>query len=899
MAGRFEAVNLDSLDAYIFPVEESEGEKLRRCSSRPQKRSVMSLANEVMNSRMGECVDNKEDGGEKPIYSTYFPNLKKESLMEHTQPFFKRRGAVVGESVSPDPGYWYCSSARKLREGEGSCENCLPEDIRRIIRGKILAHHPLFSKYSPFIQKLFEDAFVMRSYRSGEVVVKEADSSPFCYVVRGSVELLTEQEREENELKKKGIYSSTSQQRSVKSGMVHPMAPHPPPKECHERKRVKRREGEDFGQEGLLHFLFGERFGYTAVALVPSLVLHFSREVYKKILMVHFLESHEILVNIINHVHVFAGFSDAERSHISRAVKSMSFCRGDVLLPAGSSPQNLMIIEEGVVEVVRPMGTLPCKLPVQVKLLMPTECVGDAEIFSWDFFSPYDYVAYSAEVKVLYLDEGYFYKYHGHPLLQHLFKKINVKDMETRKELVQSLRHQVDAQRVVDLSSDDERDEANVRRIGEKCGPSTRLLSSIPMQYVPKQVDTLQEIKMEGGRDEMNDKLPEVAVEGSRGCAAVRLENEGIENTTNHMQNKNGTVEENPWKKQEIAVYFPSGELSKHERLSGDLTTEDEEEEEDIYAPSVNIKAPEITDFLLENFFERRAYCGCHFSECGTALTAFTSPRPLRPGTVLFSAEPLTLPGESEAVVKARRLRRRKDNPHLDFPRQYLYVVYKGAIELLDRDGEQIALITAGGSVGEHRLLKSKTGVCDVTARVVCTGAEGCQVIRLARHIYRHNLLRGFVEAYEAFRDLFSCLPFAQDIPPSHLLVLYQYMDFITLGPASVILAEDVHPREVFVILDGSVSIRFRGGGMNQNSSGGDENVEVFHAQRGDGIGALELMDNVKARAAYITEGRVGVFRIPASQFFSVLRLVIPYFESLRHTTRFRQLYGSARKVLP
>lgn len=889
------AVSLKTLNEYVFPVENNE-EELRKEPFRSQKKSLTAITDEAVKASGEDHTANGEDEEKSLIDPKSLLDDKKVSAVEAIKPFLQRRGAVVGESVPPDPGYWYSSSAKKKREGKGSLESSLPEDIRQIIREKILGKHPLFSAYSPFIQKLFEDAFEMRSYRAGEVVAEETDSSPFCYVLQGSIELLTKEEQEE-ERKKKGMYSNSSMQKNNSGGKIYAVVLQPSSQEYYERKRVKRRQGEDFGREGLLHFLSGERFGYTAIARVHSVVLQFSQEVYKKILMVHFLESHELLANTISHVRVFAGFSDAERSHIARTVKPMTFHRGEVLLAAGSSPNDLMIIEEGVVEVVRPMGTLPCRLPVQVKFLMPTECVGDAEIFSWDAFSPYDYVAYSSRVKVLCLDQDYFYKFHGHPLLEHLFDRINVKDVKTRKELVENLRHQGGAHHLVDLSSsDDEEIEKRGRSIQPKSSTTSGFLPPIPSQHVKKEADSTSEVHYKSTKIERIRKTPDIAVEGSRDRAALRDENDAVGGRTNSGQDSHSRRKEEGRKAQQVALDVSPGEVFKKEMM-GDCATEDDQEEEDLYAPSVNIKTPEVSEFLLEVFFQRRAYCDCDVEECGTALTAFTSPRPLRDGTVLFSAEHLTVPGESEAVAKARRLRRRKENPPLDYPRQYLYVVYKGAIELLDREGAPIALITAGGSVGEHRLLKNQSAVCDVTARVVSTDGSGCEIIRLARRIYRHTLLRTFIGAYEAFQDLFSCLPFANDIAPSHLLVLHQCMELITLGPASVILAEHVTPREVYILLDGSVSIRFNGSSAQEKSSGVEEAVEVFHAQRGDGIGALELIDEVKARAAYITEGRVRVFRIPASQFFSVLRLVIPYFESLRETSRYRQLYGSARKV--
>lgn len=906
---------IDNLDAYIFPLENDREHKLGFGSSQSRKAIRTARTEDAVEGRIKEVNDDGELRKNRSLDgailshapSETFSHAEDEKALECIQSFLQRRDAVVGESVPPDPGYWYSPAAKQRRE-EGLLENSFSDDVRKIIQEKILVQNPLFNGYSPFIQKLFEDAFEKHSYRAGEVVSEKFDASPFCYVLQGSVELLTSKEREQEERKKKGIQTTSSQDINYTFNKTIPVTLLSSSLR-HRGKPIKRRQGEDFGREGLLHFLYGERFGYIAVARAPSVVLRLSREVYKKILMVDCLESHEMLTNTLNHVRVLARFSDAERSQIARAVKPMSFNKGDVLLAAGCSPPKLLIIDEGVVEVLRPIGSSSCRLPIQVKLLMPSECVGDAEIFSWDACSEYDYVAYSSEVRVLSLDQDYFYRFHGHPLLEHLFDQINVKEVKTRKEFVQNLQHLGDFRHLVDSSSDDEREDVERSKNHSKCIPSSSFLPTIQWRSTDKEKNDAKTHEKETSETREGRQLPVITVARDSGRTATRIEKEKVGGVPISVRNPNcgaERVRKDP--KKEIALYSPPSWLLREEREKSSSTIDweieesdegDETDEDSLFVPSVNIKSPEVTSFLLENFFVRRAYCDCNGEECGVAITAFTSPRSLRAGSELFFAEPLRQPDECESVVKARRLRWRKSHPPLDYPQQYLYVVYKGSIELLDREGFQIAIIHPGGSVGEHRLLKNKTAACDVTARVVSTDPKGCEVIRLARHIYRHSLLRTFVGAYEAFQDLFSCLPYANDIPAAHLLVLHQHMELVTLGPASVILAQHVTPREVYIVLDGTVRIRIDNGETRSSSVAMEETQEIFHAQRGDAIGALELIDNVKAQATYIAEGRVQVFRTPASQFASVLRLLIPYFNSLRETSRYRQLYGSSRRNFP
>lgn len=904
---------IDNLDAYIFPLQNDQEHKLGIGSFQPWKSVRTTLTEDAVKGRLKEGIGNGDAGRNKSLDGAIlshtppetFSDGEDEKRLECMQSFLQRRGAVVGESVPPDPGYWY-SSAAKWRREEGSLDSSFSNDVRKVIQEKILAQNPLFSGYSPFIQKLFEDAFEKRSYRAGEVVTEEFDDSAFCYVLQGSVELLTPKEREQEERKKKGIQSTSSREKNCTCNRISPVALLSSPLQ-HLQKKIKRRQGEDFGREGLLHFLYGERFGCIAVARVPSVVLRLSRDVYKRILMVDCLESHQMLTNTINHVRVLARFSDAERSQIARAVKPVRFRRGDVLLAAGSSPQKLLIIDEGVVEVLRPVASSSCRLPIQVKLLMSSECVGDAEIFSWDSCSEYDYVVYSSEVQVLSLDQDYFYRFHGHPLLEHLFDQINVKEVRSRKEFVQNLQHLGDFHHLVDpSSSDDEREDGGGNKTYLKSITSSSFLPTIQGRCTDQEKKDANPQEKETSETREGRQLPVIAVAKDNGRTVLRVEKEEVGRIPISARNPNceaERVKKDP--KREIALYSPPSWLLREETEKCSSSNDweivecdegDETDEDSLFIPSVNIKSPEVTSFLLENFFVRRAYCDCNGEECGIAITAFTSPRFLRAGTELFSAEPQRQPNESECVVKARRLRWRKSHPWLDYPQQYLYVVFKGSIELLDREGFQIAVIRPGGSVGEHRLLKNKTAACDVTARVVSTDPKGCEVIRLARHVYRHSLLRTFVEAYEAFQDLFSCLPYANDIPPAHLLVLHQYIELVTLGPASVILAQHVTPREVYIVLDGTIRIQSDNGETRSRGEAMEETKEVFHAQRGDAIGAFELIDNVKSQATYIAEGRVQVFRTPSSQFASVLRLLIPYFNSLRETSRYRQLYGSSRK---
>lgn len=690
------------------------------------------------------------------------------------QPFTGRRNAVVGESVPADPTYWF-SPSRFVEEKS--------EEMLQLVREELLGRHPCFSFYAPFVKKLLEDAFELRVFEAEEVVTNPEDDASFCYVVQGSVELVPQ-----NILEKRRISPRPSAW-------------------LHQRERQKRRKGEDFGREGLLHILRGPRFDYTAVALLPSAVLTMRRSIFKKIMMVNYLEPHDFLANTINYVRVFDGFSNTEKSRIAEAVEPVAFKKGDILLRTGETPEFLYVIQQGSVEVT---NLLPSGLRAQVKLLVPSECVGDAEIFSWDSKSQYDYTAYE-DVKVLRLPQDFLYEFHGNPLLQHLFGCINVAEVAGRKTLVEEIRRK-DAHRVMDISESESDVEEDTRRRRSMDKNKKRDSSPTTTTAVHDEEETSPPPGL--GEDDYDDE-------------------------------------------------------------SDTLDSDDEER----YICPENMKSPEVTNFLLQHFFSRKEYNRCDGIQRGISLTIFSSPRHIKPGAVLFSSEPEALPGESEKVVRARRLRQRNAKPAFDNNEQFLYVVMKGTIELIDREGARIATVNPGGSVGEHRLLKKKSAACEVTA--VVTSPEGCDIIRLPRKIYRSCLMPTYVEEYEEMRALFSQLPFSAGFPESHLLVMNQYMNIIELGTASVVLAENVTPRDVFILVNGIIRIC------------ASAIPEVYDVAKGDTVGGLEVLDGVKSRAAYITEGKVTVLRIPADQFLSVFRLGMAFVDQLRYTSRYRNLYGN------
>lgn len=723
------SVTLAQLEGYSFPVEEGCGDP----------------------ADISEVVEVSEDECN--------PSSTPRKLVPASmQPFLRRRDAVVGETVPPDPTYWF-SPSRYIS----------PKDpaLLDVMRKDFLDVHPWFSGYAPFIKKLFEEAFEFRAFEYQDLVSQPGDDYGFCYVLKGSVEITPCEEE-------------PAEARSPRASSW-----------LHQRVRVKCRQGDDFGREGLLHFLCGPRLSYYAKALVSSTVLMIKRETFKKIMMVNYLERHDFIGRTINYVRVFDAFSDAEKSRIAGAVEVVVFKKGDTLLRAGETPQYLHVIQEGTVEVKK---SLPSGLHAQVKLLVPSECVGDAEIFSWETKSLYDYIA-NEEVKTLRLPQDFLYEFHGNPLLQHLFGKINVKEVQGRKALADEMRRK-DEYSVVDFSESEE-------DVVEMMMKSKKQKEKTP-------------------RDVPCDDLP----------------------------------------------------VTETDEEDDTLDSDDEER----YITPVNMKSDEVTNFLLTHFFSRRGYSKSEATPRGIALTVFASPRRVAHGVVLFSAEPATLEGQSEAVARSRRLRRRKDHPAFDNNEQYLYVVYKGTVELLDRDGDRIALIEAGGSVGEHRLLKRVSAACEVTARVA--SPEGCELIRLPRKIYRATLMPSYVQEYTSFKQLFAFLPFSSGFPEPYLLVLHQHVALKDIGVASVLIAEGVTPREVYILCDGKVQIR------------SSVNKELHYAQPGDVLGGLEVLDSVQSRAAYITEGRVHVLCIPAVQFLSIFRLGTAFVDHLRHTARFRKLYG-------
>eukprot|EP00796_Vickermania_ingenoplastis_P003604 gene3604-2544_t len=668
-----------------------------------------------------------------------------------SKPYTHRRDAVVGESVPADPTYWF-SPARFVEEKT-------PATLE-MVRAEVL-QHPWFAGYSPFIKKLLEEAFELRAFEAEEIVTEPEADLVFSYVLHGAVELVPF-----------GAMEARNSAPRASAWLSHQL-------------RDKRHKGDAFGQEGLLHFLRGPRMGFTAVTLLPSVVISLRRTVFKRIMMVNYLEPHDFLANTINYVRVFDTFTNAEKSRVAEAVKPVQFRKGDVLLATGAAPTGLCMIQSGCVEVTRRLSS---GLQAQVKLLVPSECVGDAEIFSWEAKSLYDYTAVE-DVTGLWLEESFLYSFHGKPLLQHLFGRINVAEIQRRKELVEEIQR-LDDYTVVDLSDSD------------------------------------------AGVDEHT----------GNGSTRMREGNDG--------------------------------------ESSDDALDSDEEER---YLTPVNMKSPETTNFLIDHFYTRKAYSRCDGVQRGRTLTVFTSPRHIPYGAVLFSAEPATLPGESEAVVRARRLRRRRDRPTFDNNEQFLYVVYRGVIEVSDRDGARIGTVSRGGSVGEHRLLKRVSAACEVTATVV--SREGCDVMRLPRKMYRLCLMASYLREYEKFMKLFSVLPYAAGFPEPYLLVLQQCMDRRVIGTASVLLAEGVTPHDVFIVCDGRVRIC------------SPHTAEVHYVERGDPVGGLEILDGVASRAAFVTEGRAQVLRMPAEQFLGVFRLGVAFVDHLRETARYRQLYGSGWKA--
>lgn len=751
------------LGEYVFPLEDAgkdASSDVAEClpASKGNTNNICNTTLDVVPPTTGDG----DDHGQVRLSasSKMVPSLE--------QPFTGRRNAVVGESVPADPTYWF-SSTRFVEEKS--------EEIAHVVRDELLGSHPCFSFYAPFIKKLLEDAFELRVFEAEEVVTNPEDDGSFCYVVQGSIELVPQ---------------SILEKRKTSSR---------PSAWLHQRARQKRRKGEDFGREGLLHILRGPRFDYTAIALLPSAVLSIRRTVFKKIMMVNYLEPHEFLANTINYVRVFDGFSNEEKSRIAEAVEPIDFKKGDILLKSGTTPEFLYVIQQGSVEVTK---LLPSGLQAQVKLLVPSECVGDAEIFSWDAKSQYDYTAYDDIVKVLRLSQDFLYEFHGNPLLQHLFEHINVTEVAGRKTLVDEIRRK-DAHRVMDASESDSDVDNDDRRRRRSSNRSKK-----------------QEVISVAACDEEIPGLGE-----------------------------------------------------DYDEESDSLDSDDEER----YICPENMKSPEVTNFLLQHFFSRKEYNRCDGVQRGISLTIFSSPRHVKTGTVLFSSEPEALPGENEKVVRARRLRQRIAKPSFDNNEQFLYVIMKGTIELLDRGGARIATVNPGGSVGEHRLLKKKSAACEVSAVVV--SPEGCDIIRLPRKIYRSCLLSSYVEEYEEMCALFSQLPFSAGFPESHLLVMNQYMNIIELGTASVVLAENVIPRDVFILVNGIIRIC------------ASSIPEIYDVAKGDTVGGLEVLDGVKSRAAYITEGKVTVLRIPADQFLSVFRLGMAFVDQLRYTSRYKSLYGN------
>lgn len=338
-------------------------------------------------------------------------------------PYLGRRGAVCGDCVPADPTYW-CSPQKQVFQKN--------DDIVEILRNEVLNQHPWFCHYAPFIKTLLEESFERKAFESNDVVSSPDDDNRFFFVVEGSVELLSPEAL---------IARRQSPRAAAFLGK-------------HARRRF--RKGEDFGREGLLHMADDSRFHYTAVALLPSILLTLRRSIFQKIMMVNHLEPHDFLANTINYVRVFDSFSNAERSRIAEVVEPVEFSAGEVVLGEGVLAEQLYIIQEGIVEVKK---RLPSGLHTQVKLLVPSECVGDVEIFSWDAKSVYDYAAYT-QVKALQLPQDFLYEFHGNPLLKHLFDRINLTDVRNRKRLVDEILRK-EAYTLIDPSDTDSEDDVH------------------------------------------------------------------------------------------------------------------------------------------------------------------------------------------------------------------------------------------------------------------------------------------------------------------------------------------------------------------------------------------------------------------------------------------------------
>lgn len=742
-------IDLSSLESFIFP-------QTKTLLERSETKNGITSNGNVEHPTFTKNDSNQKTSELDPSSLNKFSITEFRSII---QPSMGRRDAVVGENIVPDPTYWFSPQRFKVEK---------PEETLQILRENILATHPWFSTLDPFIKMLLEDAFQFCVFQQDDVVTSPGEDAAFCFVVRGSIELVPQH-----------LMAIRNKNPRASSWL-------------HRRTRIRKRPGEDFGREGLLHKLEGPRFSYTSIALLPAAVFRLGRTEYQKILMVSNLEPHMLLTGTLNYVRVFDSFSDAERSKIAKAVKSVNFRKGDVILRAGSIPDSLYIIEEGAVEVLR---SVPNSGAVQVKLLVHSECVGDAEIFSWDNKSQYEYVAYE-DVKALQLDQDFLYKFHGNPLLQHLFSRINTAEIANRKRLIKEV-VEIDSRSVVDSSDSD-------------------------LDY--------------------------------EGASSLLL------------------------KKKSYSDDCGEGNTSEDDEL--EIISSDDE---DLYV--VDIKTPETTQFLINRFFTRREYGRADGVQRGIALTAFSSPRHIKAGTVLFRAEPDVQPGENKAIARARRLRMRKCDHLLDSSEQFLYVVQSGSIDLLDREGRVITTFSEGESVGEHRLLKKISSPCEVTA--VVSSTEGCSILRLPRKIFRYALLSSYVAEYEHLKEMLCSFSYLSGFPEANMLVMHHKMERTDLGNTSLILAENVTPCFVFILCDGVVRIQ------------SSHTSELHYVQKGDPIGGIEVVLGVLSRAAYITEGHATVLKIKASDFPSVFYYGIPFVDFLRKTSRFRRFYGSGWKEKP
>lgn len=335
------------------------------------------------------------------------------------------------------------------------------------------------------------------------------------------------------------------------------------------------------------------------------------------------------------------------------------------------------------------------------------------------------------------------------------------------------------------------------------------------------------------------------------------------------------------------AATFPNGTLAVQESMEDDVT----------------VKAADVTNFMLGQFFARPTYCRADGRERGLSMAAFTDKRTYPCGTVLFRVDYETRDygnnnNNNNDVVIASALS--ESLAHKPAKPDRLYVVLSGAISVVDaRDTCPIFTATRGGSVGEEGLLPPLR--CSTAAPLhtytVVTSEDGCVVYELSAKAFRAFLHRPYAAGLRHFCGVFCVLPYAEYFPENYWRFLYHCSTEREVVGGDVVGGRGAPCVCVALLLDGQVNA-YRGEGEERRSPPGDEAARDVRSEensaavaaftRGDIIGGKEAVDGSLLAVAYVSERRTRMLCLPANSFGGLFAPAASYLRTLWSQERYK-----------